>query len=319
MRINGIEGNVTYSAAERALWMDDGKRDHKTKHRDQDNTNCPTAETLLVKNLNVKTLTREEEVELLCRYQEETDPNEKAMIRDEFLTRNCRLCMHLATQKSQKCSATPKELMGYAVEGMIRAFEKYDLSKGAKFSTYAIYWINQAMTRGLAESERMIRAPYNVITDAGKMTRFVGKYSIAHGHEPSDQVICENFEWTQEKLDYTRKCLTQVSSIDIPAADSEDTIADLIEDSDTSIEGEVCDNDLHTTLMNTLAESLEPRAYDILCNLRQLPGFPCLTQEQLAEKYGITKERVLQIQAESISILRHPSKSSKLRSFYTTI
>ena len=306
-----------YDPSQKMLWLDESKMDHLENYREDEDTPCATAETLLARGLNIKTMTREEEYDLFSQYLEETDPFKKAMLRDEFLSRNLRLVLHIAKEKAKSCGCEPKELMAWGTMGMIRAFEKFSLDKGAKFSTYAALWIKQAMTRGLAETERAIRVPYNIITDQNKMRQYCQEFQKDYGFEAEDVDICAHFGWDQKKLDYIRQGLAGISSIDLPAAaDGEDTIADLLEDdSSASVEDTVIESVKHDAIVKVLSDTLDERARDIVMNLFDFNGRRSLDKDELAQKYGITRERVLQIRDESIAMLRHPSKSRKLRSF----
>ena len=303
-----------YSPAELMLWLDDSKRDHVDNHVSDENTACETAEVLLQRGLNYKTMTPEEEYDLFSAYKSETDPLRKAQLRDEFLCRNLRFVMHLAKQQAQKCDYAPKDLMAWGTFGLIRAFEKFELTRGAKFSTYAARWITQGMTRGLAETQRTIRTPYNIITDQNKLKKFQQSFLLKTGVDAEDADICAHFKWSPEKLEYIRRGLKPISSIDVPATDGEDTIADLVEDTEAqAVEDEVCGNIRRENVLKALENTLDDRARDIVLNLYDFYGRNSLDKVELAEKYDLTPERVLQIRDESISLLRHPSKSRKLR------
>ena len=306
-----------FAPADLMLWYSDEKRDHVEKEvSSKSELCCESAEVLLQRGLNVKTLTHQEEYELFCRYKSEEDPFEKAVIRDEFLTRNLRLVMHLAKQIGQQRGLEPKELMAWGVIGMVRAFEKFSLTRGAKFSTYASPWIKQAITRGLADTQRAIRVPYNVVTDQSKMKKFEQKFLSKTGVEATDEDICAYFGWSKDKLEHIRKGLDPITSIDIPATDAEDnTIADLLVDESASIEDEVCDNIRNEAIMQVLMDTLDERARDIVLNMFEFYGKDNMDKFELAKKYNITPERVLQIRDEAISLLRHPSKSHKLKGF----
>ena len=306
-----------FAPADLMLWYNDDKRDHVEKdYASSSESLCDTAEVLLQRGLNVKTLTPEEEYDLFSQYKSETNAYKKAVLRDEFLTRNLRLVMHLAKQIAQQRGYEPKELISWGVMGMIRAFEKFSLTKGAKFSTYAAQWIKQAITRGLADTQRAIRVPYNVVTDQGKMKKFEQKFLTRTGVEATDEDICAYFGWSKEKLEHIRKGLDPITSIDIPATDEEEnTIADLLVDEGPSIEDEVCADIRHESVMKVLADTLDDRAKDIILNIFEFNGNASLDKFELADKYDITPERVLQIRDEAIALLRHPSKSRNLRGF----
>ena len=134
--------------------------------------------------------------------------------------------------------------------------------------------------------------------------------------DASDEEICDVFGWTQKKLEYVRKGLQPISSIDVPATDGEDTIADLIEDTkNIAVEDEVCNNIQRESILKALDDTLDDRARDVILNLFDFYGRESLDKAELAEKYGLTPERILQIRDEAISLLRHPAKSRKLRGF----
>lgn len=311
----------SYTPAQMFLWFDESKKDHKERERSKDKESemCETAEVLLQRGLNFKTMSQEEEYEIFSAYLQEQDPNKKAMLRDEFLCRNLRLVMHLAKQQAQRCEYTPKDLMAWGTLGMIRAFEKFELSHGVKFSTYAAQWIKQGMTRGLAETQRAIRVPYNILTDQNKMRKFCRQWELDTGVEATDEDICAHFKWSLKKLHYIRQGLTAISSIDIPAADGDDTIADLIEDDGaTAVEDEVENNITRKLLLEAIAETLDDRSIDIIMNLYEFNGRNSLDKDQLAIKHNVSRERIIQIRDEAIAKLRNPSKSRKLRGLFAS-
>ena len=297
------------------LWYNDAMKEHTEYYHTGSDSPCESGEVLMAKALNIKTLSPIEEYELYSAYLSEQDEKKKAALRNEFLTRNLRLVMHLAKQQAQRCDYTPIELMSWGFMGMARAFDKFKLDRGVKFSTYAARWIQQAMTRGLAETQRSIRIPYNIITDQGKMKRFCQEFLNKTGTEPEDIDIMSHFKWNEKKLEYVRKGLQPISSIDVPATDGEDTIANLIEDNGMNVEDDACNKIKHEAIMEILLDTLDDRARDIIMNLFYYKGRNILNKDELAKKYNVTRERILQIRDESISLLRHPSKSRKLRGF----
>lgn len=296
-------------------WMTDEKRHHVDHTKDRKGE-CPTAEVLLQRGLNLKKLSEEEEYDLISRYQSETDPLKKAVIKDEIVSRNLRLVMYIAKKVARKSDFKPIDLMSWGVIGLIRALDKYSFSYNARLSTFAIYWIRQEMTRGIANTNRSIRVPYNIFTDQNKMKKFCRKFLAETGVEAEDEDICEHFKWKPEKLAYVRKGLIPVSSIDLPATDGDETIADLLEDDESvSAEDEACDNIKRETILRVIEKTLDERSRDIILNLFDFNKGHSLTKDQLAEKYHVTRERILQIRDESISMLRHPAKSGILRGF----
>ena len=303
-----------YKPSQAMVWLTDEKRDHVDTTEEDVLGPCPSIETLLARSLNIKTMTRDEEYNLFAEFKSTDDPELKAQIREEFLCRNLRLVMKLAKDKARKGNYQPKDLIAWGVMGMIRAFEKFDLSYKAKFSTYAIPWIKQAMVRGLAEVERTIRTPYNILTDQSKLAKFEREFSMKTGVEAEDIDICAHFHWSQQKLDYIRQGLNPVSSIDVAATDDgEDTVADLLVDESASTEEEAFASLQHEAVMETINSALDEREADVIMNLYGFYGINSLSKDELAQKYNVSPERILQIREESISKMRHPSKSRRIR------
>lgn len=307
-----------YSASDlQFLWMTEDKKDHQDTETDKnpESSGCPSGEVLLQRALNVKTLTKEEEDDLIYKAKFSEDPLERAVARDELLTRNLRLCLRISKQYARISNYKPIELINWACLGMAHALDKFEFKKGARFSTYASFWIKQDISRGIANSKRSIRVPYNIITEQNQLKKFCREFSIKTGVEPEDEDILDYFGWNADKLEYIRKGMVPISSVNLPATDGDETIQDLIEDEGTSVEDEACSNIKREVILRIIDDTLDARAKDVLLNLYDFNEGRSLNRDQLAEKYHVTRERILQIRDESISKLRHPAKSSKLRGF----
>ena len=292
-------------------WLTKDKYDHPDEWKLEEEDECPTAEVILQHGLNYKTMTRQEEYDLFSRWQKYHNPVD----RDEFLSRNLRLVYLICKQKARRCAYKPKDLLAWGVMGMIHAFEKYDLTRGAKFSTYAAWWIKQSISRGIAYNSRTIRIPCNIQQDQIDLKKYIKKYIKKFSEEPEDIDICDAFGWTLEKLERVRNGMIPVSSIDLPSSDGENTIADLVrDDKSPDVMAEITNNELRKTILKLIDETCTEREKNVLLNLSGLIENPA-TDTALAKKYNLTRERIRQIYDESIAKLRHPSRSQELRVF----
>ena len=312
-----IEEEFGEKSPPRKAWNErEDMKDHDDSYLwdDDDKEECPSVMNLLSRNLNIKCFSsREEERECFERWLQTHDPD----IRQEFLNRNLRLVASEAKKASSKCDFDIPDLMAWGTMGLCRAFDKFDLSKGCKFSTYATLWIRQAIYRGLDNTSHSIKIPCNILQYQRQLKKFLAKYHGIWQEDPTDEELMAAFGWPQEKLDYVRKGLTKVSSLDVAAADGEDSVGDLIADDTAENAADSCIAlERAAAIRQVIQDSFDERDADILMNIAELNGKDSLTDAQLAKKYHLTRERIQQIYADCKVKLRHPSKSRKLLIYY---
>lgn len=200
--------------------------------------------------------------------------------------------------------------------GLMKAVDKYDVTLGFRFSTYATWWIKQAITRGLADNGRTIRLPVHITESAGKMNRTRNKLIQELGREPTIKELAEHTGMSESKIKELMLTSSAPVSLDVPINEEEDmTMGDMIPAGD---EWDPQNANREVKLCETLEQALEcltPREKAIITMRFGLYGSRKYTLEECGDKYHITRERVRQIEAKALRKLRHPSRSRPLREF----
>jgi len=258
----------------------------------------------------VPLLSAEEEVELAIRMSE-GDVTAKKRLSEA----NLRLVVSIAKRYVGR-GMQFLDLIQEGNLGLIKAVEKFDHTKGFKFSTYATWWIRQAITRAIADQARTIRIPVHMVETINKVKKVNSQLLHENGHEPTNEQIAEKLEMPVEKVREIMRVAQEPVSLETPIGEEEDShLGDFIPDEDAPAPSDVAS---HTMLKEQLAEvlsTLTPREEKVLRLRFGLEDGRSRTLEEVGKEFNVTRERIRQIEAKALRKLRHPSRSKKLKDF----
>ena len=316
---------------------EDGRREIAVEDNYLANIDTDDSIGLYLKEVGrVPLLTAEQEVELAQRIEsgrlgreELAKGNVRPRRRQElqlFIEDGWAAREHLITANSRLVISVAKKYMGRGVPfldliqegniGLIRAAKKFDYHRGHKFSTYATWWIRQAVTRAIADQGRTIRVPVHMGDQINKLLRIQHQLTQRLGRDPTVEELADALEINPQKIENMIQVARRPLSLELPTDDEEDSVlGDFIKDEEVSAPDDSATYNLLREHLDIVLDGLPPREVRILQLRYGLTDGQAYTLEEVGRKMGVTRERVRQIEAQALSRLRHPSIRRKLREY----
>lgn len=281
-----------------------------------DNTKVATPEVVVDNSIKIymremgqfSMLSAEKEVELANRIAE-GDQSAK----NELVEANLRLVVSLA-RHYQGCGLSYQDLVQEGNIGLIKAAEKFDVSKGFRFSTYASWWIKQALSRAIADQSRTIRIPVHMTENINKFKKTERELLSKLNREPKIKEIADAMGISEKQAKEIQSYIVEPTSLDIQVGDDDDTtIGSFIEDTHFVNPESAYIKESNGDVVNAVLDTLSDREANILRLRFGIGGKKAMTLEEVGKEYGLTRERIRQIEAKALRKLRHPSRANILK------
>ena len=298
-------------AALESLNVDTNAKSKSSKSKNKKNIPMGDPVKVYLKEIGkVPLLTAEEERDLAIRIEEGDESARKKLAES-----NLRLVVSIAKRYVGR-GMSFLDLIQEGNLGLIKAVEKFDYTKGFKFSTYATWWIRQAITRAIADQARTIRIPVHMVETINKVKKTASKLLHENGREPTDEEIAEKLDMTVEKVRDIQRVSQEPVSLDTPIGEEEDShLGDFIPDDEAVTPADAASSLMLKEELIGALDTLNDREARVLSLRFGLDDGRPRTLEEVGKEFDVTRERIRQIEAKALRKLRHPSRSKKLKDF----